>query len=289
VPASPIVIGMTNTTEELPTESPSEPEPEHQPMLVRPREGRIIAGVCAGIAKRWGVDLTLVRVLAVVLTVFSGVGLAAYIAIWLLTPSTDAPAPIRPGSRLGRMAARFPVLILIVVLALAIIAAGHAIWWGAPVGLLVVAGLVALLGFTRGGRWIVATFLLLVLVMAGTVAAFGSHFGTRTIQVNSVSDLHSEYNYGAGKVNLDLSGMQVTGQHRTTIHVGRGDVDVTLPPDTAVVVHARAGLGSVTVDGHKDSGIDAERTESIGYAAATATNQLDLNIIVGMGSVDVHN
>ena len=293
---SPIVVDMTNTTELPPSEgapsnSPSdaEPDPQPEPMLVRPRDGRIISGVCAGIAKKWGVDLTLVRVLAVVLTVFSGVGLAAYIAIWLLTPSTDAPAPIRPGSRLGRMAARFPVVILIVVLALAVIAAGHAIWWGAPIGLLIVAGLVALLGFTRGGRWLVATFLLLVLVMAGTVAAFGSHFGTRTIQVSSVSDLKSEYNYGAGKVNLDLSALQVVGRHKTSIHVGRGDVDVTLPASADVVVHARAGIGSVTVDGHKDSGIDAERTESIGDGASTATDRLNLDIIVGLGSVDVHN
>ena len=289
MPLSPIVIGMTNTAETQPLDTPSDHEPEPEPMLVRPKEGRIIAGVCAAVAKRWGLDLTLVRVLAVILTVFSGVGLAVYIAIWLLTPSTDGPAPIRPGSRLGRMAARFPALVLIVVLAIALIAAGHAIWWGAPIGLLVVAGLVALLGFTRGGRWLVATFLVLVLVMVGTVAAFGSHFGTRTIQVNSVADLHSQYNYGAGKVNLDLSGMQVTGRHKTEIHVGRGDVDVTLPPNTSVVVHARAGLGSVTVDGHKDSGIDAERTDSIGYAATTATDQLNLDIVVGMGSVDVHS
>lgn len=287
---SPIVNGMTETTDTQPIDPQSDPEaePEQQPLLVRLKEGRIIAGVCTGIANKSGLDLTLVRVLAVILTVFSGVGLAAYIAIWLLTPSTDGPAPIRPGSRLGRMAARFPAVVLIVVLAIAIIAAGHAIWWGAPIGLLIVAGLVALLGFTRGGRWLVATFLVLVLVMAGTVAAFGSHFGTRTIQVNSVSDLHDEYNYGAGKVNLDLSGMQVTGRHRTSIHVGRGDVDVTLPADAAVVVHARAGIGSVTIDGHKDDGIDAERTESIGYAATTATDRLELDIVVGMGSVDVH-
>jgi len=290
VPTGSIVIGMTNTTDTQPTDAQPdrEPEPDAQPLLVRQRDGRIIAGVCAGIAKKWGVDLTLVRVLAVILTVFSGVGLAAYIAIWLLTPSIDGPAPIRPGSRLGRMAARFPALILIVVLALAVIAAGHAIWWGAPIGLLVVAGLVALLGFTRGGRWLVASFLLLVLVLGGTVAAFGSHFGTRTIQVNSVSDLKSNYNYGVGTVNLDLSGMQVTGRHTTEIHVGRGDVDLTLPANTSVVVHARAGIGSVTVAGHKDSGIDAERTESIGVAATTATDRLNVDIIVGVGSVNVH-
>ena len=280
---------MTNTTEIPPTDSPTDEVPEPEPMLVRPRDGRIVAGVCAGIAKKWGLDLTLVRVLAVVLTVFSGVGLAAYLAIWLLTPSTDGPAPIRPGSRLGRMAARFPAVILIVVLALAIIAAGHAIWWGAPIGLLVIAGLVALLGFTRGGRWLLTTFLLLVLVMVGTVAAFGSHFGTRTIEVSSVSDLRHDYNYGAGKVNMDLSALHVVGRHQTKIHVGRGDVNVTLPTNAAVVVHAQAGIGSVTINGLKDSGIDPARTQSIGAGADTATDQLNLDIIVGVGSINVHS
>jgi len=287
-----IVMAMTNTTElppaeGMPADSPSEPDTEAQPMLVRPNEGRIIAGVCAGIAKKWGMDLTLVRVLAVVLTVFSGVGVAAYLAVWLLTPSTDGPAPIRPGSRAGRMAAKFPVLVLIVAITLAIIAAGHAIWWGAPIGLLLVAGLVALVGFTRSGRWLLATFLILVLAMFGTVAAFGQHFGTRTVHVASVSDLRSEYNYGAGELNLDLSQLDVTGHHETTVHMGRGNVVVTLPPTGAFLVHAQAGLGSVTIDGQKDSGIDAERTETLGVVPGTATDRLEVRVIIGAGHVDV--
>ncbi|WP_025068687.1 PspC domain-containing protein [Bacteroides gallinarum] len=44
--------------------------------LTRPRTGRMIAGVCAGLADFFGLDVSLVRilyVLATVFTVFSGV------------------------------------------------------------------------------------------------------------------------------------------------------------------------------------------------------------------------
>src|SRR3954469_22111830 len=55
--------------------------------LVRPRDGRMIGGVCASLAEHFGVDVLLVRVLAVVLAVSGGAGVAAYLAFWLLTPS----------------------------------------------------------------------------------------------------------------------------------------------------------------------------------------------------------
>ncbi len=48
--------------------------------LVRPRTNRSIAGVCAGLAKHYGWNLTWVRVLTVLITGFSsGAGLAAYV------------------------------------------------------------------------------------------------------------------------------------------------------------------------------------------------------------------
>src|SRR5438270_1566203 len=80
--------------------------PNSTPIFVRPREGRMVAGVCAGIAQRWNLDLTLVRVVAVVLALFSGVGVAAYIGAWLLTPSTDGPAPLTADSSAARWASR---------------------------------------------------------------------------------------------------------------------------------------------------------------------------------------
>ena len=49
-------------------------------ILVRPRKGRIVAGICAGIAGYSGLDVTLVLVIVTVVSVFT-VGTAA-LPIW---------------------------------------------------------------------------------------------------------------------------------------------------------------------------------------------------------------
>jgi phage shock protein PspC (stress-responsive transcriptional regulator) len=55
--------------------------------LARPRHGKLIAGVCAGLARRFGVSPTLVRVLFVVSIVLPGPQLLLYLALWLLMPA----------------------------------------------------------------------------------------------------------------------------------------------------------------------------------------------------------
>jgi phage shock protein C len=57
-----------------------------QRRLVRPRMGRMIAGVCQGVAVTYGWDPTLVRVVFVLLGCFSGVGLILYIVLWVSAP-----------------------------------------------------------------------------------------------------------------------------------------------------------------------------------------------------------
>jgi phage shock protein C len=56
--------------------------------LVRPRQGRAIAGVCAGFARRYGWDVAIVR-LVLVLAVFFGCGtpFLAYIIAWVVMPN----------------------------------------------------------------------------------------------------------------------------------------------------------------------------------------------------------
>jgi phage shock protein PspC (stress-responsive transcriptional regulator) len=55
--------------------------------LVRLRDDRMVAGVCSGIASYLGVDVTLVRLLAVLGLVFSlGTVLVAYVVAWILMP-----------------------------------------------------------------------------------------------------------------------------------------------------------------------------------------------------------
>lgn len=60
-----------------------------RPRLARQRDGKVIAGVAAGVADHFGVDRNLVRVAFVVLAVVSGVGIVAYLAGWLLLPVDD--------------------------------------------------------------------------------------------------------------------------------------------------------------------------------------------------------
>ncbi len=53
---------------------------------VRPDAGRTVGGVCAGVAARYRVDPTLVKVAFVVSTLFGGSGLLLYIAGWIAFP-----------------------------------------------------------------------------------------------------------------------------------------------------------------------------------------------------------
>jgi phage shock protein PspC (stress-responsive transcriptional regulator) len=55
--------------------------------LVRRSDNRMVAGVCSGVADYLGLDVTLVRLLAVVAAIFSaGTVAVAYIAAWILMP-----------------------------------------------------------------------------------------------------------------------------------------------------------------------------------------------------------
>jgi phage shock protein C len=57
-------------------------------VLMRPRDGRMLAGVCAGVADYFGLDVTLVRVIWAVLAVITGgAGILAYLVAWIIIPN----------------------------------------------------------------------------------------------------------------------------------------------------------------------------------------------------------
>lgn len=56
--------------------------------LARPRQGKIIAGVCAGLADRFGVSRGLVR-LGFIVFGLVGAGEIAYIIGWIVMPKDD--------------------------------------------------------------------------------------------------------------------------------------------------------------------------------------------------------
>jgi phage shock protein C len=56
--------------------------------LTRSRDDRMLAGVCGGIGEYFNVDSNLIRVIWVIITVFTGFlpGIIVYILLWLILP-----------------------------------------------------------------------------------------------------------------------------------------------------------------------------------------------------------
>lgn len=55
--------------------------------LKRPRTGRVIAGVCAAIANRYGWNATVVRLVFILSCLLPGPQFLIYIALWIFVPA----------------------------------------------------------------------------------------------------------------------------------------------------------------------------------------------------------
>jgi phage shock protein PspC (stress-responsive transcriptional regulator) len=58
--------------------------------LYRPRDDRMIAGVCSGIARRFGIEPTIVRILFVASLLLPGPQILIYLAAWVLMPDESS-------------------------------------------------------------------------------------------------------------------------------------------------------------------------------------------------------
>jgi phage shock protein PspC (stress-responsive transcriptional regulator) len=187
---------MNETTQQLPPEGPRR--------LVRPREGRVVGGVCAGLGRYFDVDPILFRIGAVVLAFIGGAGLLAYLAALLLVPSEGSREPA--GRNRWLVIAGVIVLLLVtwpfllgggllvagLLVPLAfLVLAGVLVWWfvsgEGPAGdagdvakraalgiaVLAVCGLIAV-----GGAWAAATggdtFVAVAVIAAGVAIVAGA-------------------------------------------------------------------------------------------------------------------
>ncbi|MCF7792745.1 MAG: PspC domain-containing protein [Candidatus Cloacimonetes bacterium] len=62
---------------------------EGKKKLIRLWEGRMLGGVCIGIARYFGWDVTLVRVGFVALSFAGWIGVIGYVALWFILPNED--------------------------------------------------------------------------------------------------------------------------------------------------------------------------------------------------------
>jgi phage shock protein PspC (stress-responsive transcriptional regulator) len=67
--------------------------------LVRPRDARVLGGVCAGLGRRFGVDPWPARLLFVlILMVIPGSQLLVYPILWILMPGEESESSAWTGS-----------------------------------------------------------------------------------------------------------------------------------------------------------------------------------------------
>ncbi|MDI3331482.1 MAG: PspC domain-containing protein [Micrococcus sp.] len=190
-------------------------------VLTRPAEGRIIAGVCAGLARYLGLPVAWVRIGVVALALFSGVGVVFYAWLWIFVPDEHeavltAGDPVRGAAEQTREQVReqarsearwgavlgrgwqvvFGVVLLGVAAVLGLQVLGVQVNWGligpAAVVLLGIAlawlQLDTLRGAGRAGRAgrISSLVLGLLLVMAGVLALAAGFVGTEELWLGLV-------------------------------------------------------------------------------------------------------
>ena len=61
--------------------------------LYRSENDKMIAGVCAGLAEFFGLDVSLVRLVAVLMALLGGHGILVYAILWIVVPKAPAGYP----------------------------------------------------------------------------------------------------------------------------------------------------------------------------------------------------
>ena len=70
--------------------------------LRRSGDDKMLAGVAGGLARYLNADVTLVRVIIAALALFTGAGVALYVAAWLLIPADGQDQPAAAAWIAGR-------------------------------------------------------------------------------------------------------------------------------------------------------------------------------------------
>ena len=74
------------------------PPPGYYPsssQLTRPRQNRMIVGVCAGFALHYGWNLNVVRIITALVALFTGIGAVAYLILWVIIPEAPYALPAK--------------------------------------------------------------------------------------------------------------------------------------------------------------------------------------------------
>ncbi len=133
------------------------------------------------------------------------------------------------------------------------------------------------------GLGVVLTVLSLVSAMAVPLGPIGD----RRFEPRAVTDLVDHYEMTAGRLELDLSRLDVSETTRVSARVGFGEIDVVVPDGVSVVAEGHAFVGRLGILGTADDGVGVDRRVERGTAHPLLV--LDLTVVAGEVTVtEVH-
>ncbi|WP_175410776.1 PspC domain-containing protein [Streptomyces sp. TRM64462] len=194
------------------------------------------------------------------------------------------------------------------VLLLALLAGGigtSASWAAQPLGTSLQIGLAcalavfglglvvsAFLGRTGFGTIFMTVVTALLLAAASVIPReIRTDWAQTEVRPASITAVRPHYDLGNGDATLDLSAVAVPsgGTARTSAELGAGRLEVVVPRNVTVTVHAAAGLGEVRLPGGPpQGGPDQDVTRTLAPpAGVTPGGTLNLDLEVGFGMVEV--
>jgi phage shock protein PspC (stress-responsive transcriptional regulator) len=271
--------------------------------LLRSKDDRVLWGVAGGLAEHIGFNATLVRIAFVVISLFGGAGLLAYLVLAVALPEDDGTGKPVPESVWARLGEVFVVCVLVAIgLAVAAFLAAVSAWTtatghGVIVAAVVIALGIALVAFAFAPEWrrrstpLLLTTALVLGIPAGAIAAadidIDGSIGQRTYTPNTAADLPADgYELGTGQLVVDLR--DLPWQKGKTIpvssHLGIGQMIVSVPKNVCVVGHATGKAGELVVAGEVSHGVNPD--VSLGTPTTDAP-RLDLSADIQLGQMIV--
>jgi phage shock protein PspC (stress-responsive transcriptional regulator) len=279
--------------------------------LHRSSTKKVFGGVAGGIAERFDMDANIVRVIFVVLALVYGLGVAIYLAMWVLVPKSALAGSvetevIEESSHRRMHWLRYAVALGVVFFALILLAVLH---HGPRAGkgltflwliFLVVLAIVSLRTPARRltiRRFLALCFLgflsclilasgvfLLMLQVIGVPLEGGS--GTRAWHPTSPAEVQRAYHGAFGQTTIDLSHVHFTpGTRYITATQGVGILLVDLPANVSLDLRTHVGIGNVQRGSYFVRGLASGTSSTAG--SATSTTRLVLNLQVGVGQIQL--
>lgn len=294
-----------------PVPPPADPVPAG---LYRSTHDRWLAGVCGGIAERYGIESVIVRLAFLATLLIGGAGVLFYIAAAIVIPNPPAGrddaigapggAPTSVGGGILRILVTLAVALavlcgLIVVGAVSFAATVFLGAWPAAVLLVVLAALLAVVARNRRSA---ATVLVLIVAIAAPAAAaviadlsVDRSMGNRSERPGLVAEAAEGYRLGLGEMTVDLRELRPRAGSTldVPVRVDVGRAAIVIPDDRCIAWTIRTTIGAagdVRVlggDGHDSwGGHQQQRTFRIDPGGERRP-QITVDAHVGVGEIVV--